>query len=659
MGLAFAPLGLSLLAMLAAVDERKESLEDGKTAVYQVRVGLDGADVRHGDYREVYADGTTAVAGRYADGLKGGKWEFFHPNGKRSASGAYRDGERSGTWRTFYADGELESRGRYRDGWRDGEWEFRDAGGEPDAFRSGEYGRGEEVVGDAHGVGPTLDGWWHDDWTWTLGCARLAARYSRGALNGQVAFVHRDGTPDPDVRAWPYLREKGPGEYPMLERLRREPLAEATPLAPVEGRLYTKAQQRYCDAWNAWAALPSGDPAGEAHAATLAEVAGGLAYPRDGAIDARERWRTFFLLTRDRPAVWSIDLALGAAGVDGVEQSILYALPVPPELRQSGQPARPGSRLFAGRYTPREMAVTSAARGAAWLTSVQQADGSWDPAPCDGYRVITTSLAICACEASEDPEARAAAARGVMWLIGRQDPGSGAFTSGDDREPVTQHAWAIEALHAVGLANGTPAQRRARARAARYLVSIWDAKRGWERPGESPTVEAFSALAPCVSDDPELWPAALGKGFRDAALEWCDRHTDPEGIGRPSPPVGPDVPRLDGHRNRDATAQILRLRLLLGSDREDERVNTAMRHLASLAGRGVLDADPDPIQLALQAITARGLGGMPWKAWAGVVAAVAARQEHDGSWVPWGGEQPATSRAFATAILAWLQALCA
>ena len=51
--------------------------------------------IRHGPFREFYANGQVASEGEYADGLEQGLWRDYHENGQVAAEGHFVDGPRT------------------------------------------------------------------------------------------------------------------------------------------------------------------------------------------------------------------------------------------------------------------------------------------------------------------------------------------------------------------------------------------------------------------------------------------------------------------------------------------------------------------------------------------------------------------------------------
>lgn len=90
---------------------------------YCLRRTEDGA-VRHGPYRQWYADGTVRADGSFDDDQRDGLWTEYREDGTKKAETTFEDGARDGRWRTFYPDGSVEGEGTYREGRKSGRATF-------------------------------------------------------------------------------------------------------------------------------------------------------------------------------------------------------------------------------------------------------------------------------------------------------------------------------------------------------------------------------------------------------------------------------------------------------------------------------------------------------------------------------------------------------
>ena len=84
---------------------------------------------------EYWPNGDIKVRGRLRDGLRNGKWEYFHTNGSKMAVGKYYDGDGSdidpetkiprkgfaGNWTFYYKTGQQWKEGSWKDGTPTGE----------------------------------------------------------------------------------------------------------------------------------------------------------------------------------------------------------------------------------------------------------------------------------------------------------------------------------------------------------------------------------------------------------------------------------------------------------------------------------------------------------------------------------------------------------
>jgi uncharacterized protein len=92
--------------------------KDGK----RVAEGITKADgVRHGDWKEFYANGTLKAEGKYENGVRVGDWKFYHDNGRLEQTGRYSTkGEYAGEWLWYYPSGNLRREESFLNGLSDG-----------------------------------------------------------------------------------------------------------------------------------------------------------------------------------------------------------------------------------------------------------------------------------------------------------------------------------------------------------------------------------------------------------------------------------------------------------------------------------------------------------------------------------------------------------
>src|SRR5262245_25011064 len=72
--------------------------------------------IRHGQFCELYENGTVASEGLYEDGLQQGPWRDYHENGQVAGEGHFVDGVEDGVWQFWTARGKEDETIVYRDG---------------------------------------------------------------------------------------------------------------------------------------------------------------------------------------------------------------------------------------------------------------------------------------------------------------------------------------------------------------------------------------------------------------------------------------------------------------------------------------------------------------------------------------------------------------
>ena len=75
-----------------------------------------------GSVFEFYENGTEKLNGRYRNGLKNGKWEWWSATGIKDSLGTYKDGNQDRKWTYWYENGEKWKEGTYKDDEYDGVW---------------------------------------------------------------------------------------------------------------------------------------------------------------------------------------------------------------------------------------------------------------------------------------------------------------------------------------------------------------------------------------------------------------------------------------------------------------------------------------------------------------------------------------------------------
>ena len=86
-------------------------------------------DVRNGESRIFFKDGTVAAVVTYEDGEKEGLEKRFYPDGGPRIFATYANGQMHGPYSVFFTNGRKEIEGHYYEGLRDSTWVFYDARG--------------------------------------------------------------------------------------------------------------------------------------------------------------------------------------------------------------------------------------------------------------------------------------------------------------------------------------------------------------------------------------------------------------------------------------------------------------------------------------------------------------------------------------------------
>lgn len=66
-------------------------------------------DLKQGEWKHFYFDGSLAFEGEYKDGLPIGRHKFYHENGRLKRKGKYVRGKKNKKWMDFYPNGQLKS----------------------------------------------------------------------------------------------------------------------------------------------------------------------------------------------------------------------------------------------------------------------------------------------------------------------------------------------------------------------------------------------------------------------------------------------------------------------------------------------------------------------------------------------------------------------
>ena len=78
---------------------------------------------------ELYPDGQIRLEGNYKDGIRHGRWVWYHENGIVNIEGNYTDGLQDGKWIWSYVDGPPMKKGSFSDGECSGDWTFYESTG--------------------------------------------------------------------------------------------------------------------------------------------------------------------------------------------------------------------------------------------------------------------------------------------------------------------------------------------------------------------------------------------------------------------------------------------------------------------------------------------------------------------------------------------------
>ena len=78
---------------------------------------------------ELYPDGQIRLEGNYKDGIRHGRWVWYHENGIVNIEGNYIDGLQDGKWMWCYVDGPPMKKGSFSDGECSGDWTFYESTG--------------------------------------------------------------------------------------------------------------------------------------------------------------------------------------------------------------------------------------------------------------------------------------------------------------------------------------------------------------------------------------------------------------------------------------------------------------------------------------------------------------------------------------------------
>lgn len=79
-------------------------------------VEKDGKEIKHGNYREMHANGAKKIVGAYDYGKKEGEWTYWDNKGKKFRIENYHQGQKHGLWKSWFWNGAQEFEGTFEQG---------------------------------------------------------------------------------------------------------------------------------------------------------------------------------------------------------------------------------------------------------------------------------------------------------------------------------------------------------------------------------------------------------------------------------------------------------------------------------------------------------------------------------------------------------------
>jgi len=121
------------------------------------------------NWKEFYANGAVKAEGRYRNGKRVGKWQFYFPTGELEQEGNFNNnGQYHGEWIWYYLNGNQHIIQNYENGLEDGRFrEFADDG--------------ETLIADGNYIEGERDG----NWFINTGSERTEGRYKNGERHGK------------------------------------------------------------------------------------------------------------------------------------------------------------------------------------------------------------------------------------------------------------------------------------------------------------------------------------------------------------------------------------------------------------------------------------------------------------------------------------------
>jgi len=495
-------------------------LPDGSVETCEYVLGDGDAHVRHGEYKRVFADGSTvAEEGAYRNGARVGKWRTYFASGRKQSEGSYRGGLKSRAWKYFFdSEGKpVRAKGSYEKGQRSGKWSFFHEFGLENSQDSGTYrlfddwyledrirGRGELLLREGSSSWEKHGAW---QFSWPSGQTMIEATFVNDELAGDRRFYHCDGTYDPKFFAatpdavgsssegTPSLaaldRLLPPADPTLAQAMDRAVETAAETLDPVlmeqTSALVGQALRRLIEL-----DLTAADEVRESKSLVrvIRALAGGRSFEESESMEAPSalslhRWFSLWWLTRDDLFFWRLQLQ---APLELVPNAALYS---------------PG--LSSTPSTERERVVSSPVLSSAleWLARHQSRDGSWS---CSAFREscgTATEPAARVCAGAGYPEHdigvtglallaflraghtwsrgdhRNTVADGLLWLASKSDS-DGLIAERSAMEFIYNHAIATTALaEASTSGNGGAALRGTLEKAVDVIYEARDPLAAW------------------------------------------------------------------------------------------------------------------------------------------------------------------------------------
>jgi len=130
--------GLFLMACSGEVEKVvEEAYPDGspKLVRYYLIGNADKGFVKEMAY---YPGGQVRYEGQFQEGKRHGKWVYYYENGKKWSEGYFKEGKRDDSGITWHENGNISIKGKYCNGLRVGKWQFYSPEGE--LLKEVEYG---------------------------------------------------------------------------------------------------------------------------------------------------------------------------------------------------------------------------------------------------------------------------------------------------------------------------------------------------------------------------------------------------------------------------------------------------------------------------------------------------------------------------------------